>query len=65
MASEVPSQKIYSIGEVSTSRGSDQVVVATMAGSFSIEKAESRVSAQLVGSMTDEILKRRVEDHYV
>lgn len=66
MASEVPSQKIYSIGEVSASGGSDQVVVATMAGSFSIEKAESRAnSAQLLGAMTDETLKHRVEDHYV
>lgn len=65
MASEVPSQEIYSIGEVSASGGSDQVVVATMAGPFSIEKAKSRAnSAQLVGSMTKEALKRRVEDHY-
>jgi hypothetical protein len=66
MASEVPSQKIYRIGEVSASGGSDRVVLATMVGSFSIEKAESRAnSAQLVGAMTDETLKRRVEDHYL
>lgn len=66
MTSEVPSQKVYSIGEVSASGGSDQEIVATIEGSFSIEKAKSCVnSAQLLGAMIDETLKHRVKDHYV
>lgn len=64
-ASEISRQKIYRVGEVIADGESDQVVVTTLADLFDVRKASSKGnSAQLVGSMTPEDLRRLTEERY-
>lgn len=46
------------LGEVIACSGSQQTLVATGVGSFEIKKAACRGSRQLIGTMTEETLKR-------
>lgn len=65
VASEVTTQKVYSVGEVVADGDSDQVVVNTLADLFDVGKALSLGnSAQLVGSMTEEALRHLTEQRY-
>jgi hypothetical protein len=65
VASEVSRQKVYRIGEVIAEGDSDQVVVTTLADLFDIKKALSKNnSAQLVGSMTSDVLRYLTEKRY-
>ncbi|KAH7406617.1 hypothetical protein DE146DRAFT_398656 [Phaeosphaeria sp. MPI-PUGE-AT-0046c] len=65
VASEVSSQKIYRVGEVTADGESDQVVVNTLADLFDVKKAVSKDrSAQLVGSMSGEDLRFLAEKRY-
>ncbi|KAJ5547120.1 hypothetical protein N7494_004705 [Penicillium frequentans] len=65
VASEVSTQKVYSVGEVVADGDSDQVVVNTLADLFDVKKALSLGnSAQLVGSMTEEALRHLTEKRY-
>ncbi|KAL8413550.1 hypothetical protein RB594_004984 [Gaeumannomyces avenae] len=64
-SNQVAFQKIHIIREVVADDDTDQVVVTTLADLFDVGKvlAKSR-SSQLVGSMTDETLKKMSADRY-
>ena len=63
MAGEFSRQKVSKFGEVVADGDSDQVVVTTLADLFDIGEALSKDnSAQLIGSMTGEILRHLTEE---
>ncbi|KAK7229743.1 hypothetical protein V2G26_001913 [Clonostachys chloroleuca] len=62
---EVSTQKIYRIGEAVADGDSDQMLVTSLADLFDVQKALSQgKSAQLLGSMPDEILRKVSELRY-
>jgi hypothetical protein len=65
VASEVSSQKIYTLGEAIADGNSDQVVANTLADLFNVKKAISKDhSAQLLISTSGEDLRFLVEKRY-
>ncbi|KLU82022.1 hypothetical protein MAPG_01101 [Magnaporthiopsis poae ATCC 64411] len=64
-SNQVAFQKIHIVREVVAEDDTDQVVVTTLADLFDVGKVSAKNrSAQLVGSMTDDALKKLSSDRY-